>query len=363
MNATIANLIITRLVDAGIPWLDKYAGLVRPIAFLRDKKTHVWPIACNVVDPQACTDETLKELLPLEKYTSIVFVEGDTYPTRVKNPAMGVLFEANLRLVVWINCSKVGGACGCGDQAAQDVIAAVEKQRTYSADPVLNIKHVVMGGATRGRDVFGKYTLDESRSQYLHYPFDYFALDIKTEFRVVPGCEDQLDGSDVSCWAPPSIPLRRYPDQFTCEELIGERGLTETQIACLDCVDGGDCDPLGYDLHNSEDTVLLSGVVTGPCGQTLELTAPDATYDLKDEEGQTLSSGSIPSQVNAVITAPNGTVLRDGSPYGEVLSGGSIDVESATCPLTINITVNGVEQDPITDVDPCVENTINITIE
>ncbi|HNR54502.1 MAG TPA: hypothetical protein PKJ19_04990, partial [Flavobacteriales bacterium] len=60
---------------------------------------------------------------------------------------------------------------------------------------------------------------------------------------------------------------------------------------------------------------------------------------------------------------PNGTVLRDGSPYGEVLSGGSIDVESATCPLTINITVNGVEQDPITDVDPCVENTINITIE
>ncbi len=101
---------------------------------------------------------------------------------------------------------------------------------------------------------------------------------------------------------------------------------------------GGPCAPLGYDLHNSEDTILLSGVVTDPCGGTLELTAPDATYDLKDADGNTLSSGSIPSQVNAVVTAPSATVLRDGSPYGNVLSGGSIDVES-DCPTPLNSTV------------------------
>jgi hypothetical protein len=33
------------------------------------------------------------------------------------------------------------------------------------------------------------------------------------------------------------------------------------------------------------------------------------------------------------------------------------------CLLTVNITVNGEAETPIEDVDPCVENTINIVIE
>jgi hypothetical protein len=33
------------------------------------------------------------------------------------------------------------------------------------------------------------------------------------------------------------------------------------------------------------------------------------------------------------------------------------------CLVTVNITVNGEAQAPIEDLDPCEENTINITIE
>lgn len=35
---------------------------------------------------------------------------------------------------------------------------------------------------------------------------------------------------------------------------------------------------------------------------------------------------------------------------------------TSDCPMTVNVTVNGVPQTPIEDVDPCVDNTVTITI-
>jgi hypothetical protein len=335
MNTVIANIILDRIQNAGFEWVDKTAGLVRPITFVKGKTSRTLPIAANVSDPLNCTDDVIQALLPEEKYKSVLFIEGDQFPELVKSP-IGDSYRSKLRIVVWLNCSKLGGGAGCGDFAAKAITELLQNPRKYDADPLKSIKHKVVGGLIRGKDIFGKYTLSEEKSMFLHFPFDFFSLDVETEYYAPAGCFDGLTEDQTACWTPGSDGRRLHPNQFTCEQLQdATHGLTAEQLGpnCLDCSgDGGDCDPLGYDLHNSEDTVLLSGVITDPCGGTLELTAPDATYDLKDEDGQTLSSGSIPSQVNAVVTAPSATVLRDGSPYGTVLSGGSIDVESATCP-------------------------------
>ncbi len=341
MNTVIANIILDRIQNAGFEWVDKTAGLVRPITFVKGKTSRTLPIAANVSDPLNCTDDVIQALLPEEKYKSVLFIEGDVYPELVKSP-IGDSYRSKLRIVVWLNCSKLGGGSGCGDFAAKSITELLQNPRKYDADPLKSIKHKVVGGLTRGKDIFGKYTLSEEKSMFLHFPFDFFSLDVETEYYAPAGCFDGLTEDQTACWTPGSDGRRLHPNQFTCEQLQdATHGLTAEQLGpnCLDCSgDGGDCDPLGYDLHNSEDTVLLSGVITDPCGQTLELTAPDATYDLKDADGNTLSSGSIPSQVNAVITAPSATVLRDGSPYGTVLSGGSIDVES-DCPTPLDSTI------------------------
>jgi len=341
MNTVIANIILDRIQNAGFEWVDKTAGLVRPITFVKGKTSRTLPIAANVSDPLNCTDDVIQALLPEEKYKSVLFIEGDQFPELVKSP-IGDSYRSKLRIVVWLNCSKLGGGAGCGDFAAKAITELLQNPRKYDADPLKSIKHKVVGGLTRGKDIFGKYTLSEEKSMFLHFPFDFFSLDVETEYYAPAGCFDGLSAEDVACWSPGSDGRRLHPNQFTCEELLDPtNGLTDVQLGagCLDCDGGsGPCDPLGYDLHNSEDTVLLSGVITDPCGGTLELTAPDATYDLKDADGNTLSSGSIPSQVNAVVTAPSATVLRDGSPYGNVLSGGSIDVES-DCPTPLDSTV------------------------
>jgi hypothetical protein len=349
MNTVIANIILDRIQNAGFEWVDKTAGLVRPITFVKGKTSRTLPIAANVSDPLNCTDDVIQALLPEEKYKSVLFIEGDQFPELVKSP-IGDSYRSKLRIVVWLNCSKLGGGAGCGDFAAKAITELLQNPRKYDADPLKSIKHKVVGGLTRGKDIFGKYTLSEEKSMFLHFPFDFFSLDVETEYYAPAGCFDGLTEDQTACWTPGSDGRRLHPNQFTCEQLQdATHGLTAEQLGpnCLDCSgDGGDCDPLGYDLHNSEDTVLLSGVITDPCGKTLELTAPDATYDLKDADGNTLSSGSIPSQVNAVITAPSATVLRDGSPYGNVLSGGSIDVES-DCPTPLDSTVQLKDSDGV----------------
>lgn len=66
------------------------------------------------------------------------------------------------------------------------------------------------------------------------------------------------------------------------------------------------CDPLGYDLHNSEDTVILSGTLSDPCGATLELVAPDATVQLEDEKGRPIGERvAFPSGTSGALTAPS----------------------------------------------------------
>lgn len=200
MNATIAELILARL--GAMPWMEKTTGLTRPVTFSgkNGTKASTLPLACNVTDPQSCTVDTAYAILPDEKYRSVVFFEGSGMPDRIAKPGIGVKYRSRLRMVVWMNCSKLGGACNCGDLAYQNIVTALDKKMRYDSGSLLGIKHMVSGGPTRGTEIFSKYTLDEKRSQYLHFPFDFFALDIDTEFRLMPGCEESLLPETAACW-------------------------------------------------------------------------------------------------------------------------------------------------------------------
>jgi hypothetical protein len=79
-------------------------------------------------------------------------------------------------------------------------------------------------------------------------------------------------------------------------------------------------------LKNTVPTTLSTTPV--PSGGTVNITAPNATAVLKDTAGVTLSTTAIPSNVSANITAPDGTVTLNGSAYGSVKSGGSLNVVS-----------------------------------
>lgn len=244
MNAHIANLILQRIVDADLPWLDKYAGLTRTVE-RKDGTVNVRvPVSCGVEDPLHCGTDTLLELSPDEQYASILFIEGDPMPRRQDTRGMGVRYISSLRVVVWMNCTKLGGGCDCGAQASMNLIAAIEKgnRSSYATSLFRGIRHTVVGGETRGAAVFSNYTFDAANSQYLNYPFDAFAIDVETEFAMTPGCEEQLALDNTACWTPPTSGRRLYPREFTCEQLTDPtNGLTDEQLGagCLDCAGTG----------------------------------------------------------------------------------------------------------------------------
>lgn len=88
------------------------------------------------------------------------------------------------------------------------------------------------------------------------------------------------------------------------------------------------CDPLTYEVYNTEATLLIDGSQVDPCGVLVQLTVQDGSAVLKDTAGTTLSTTPIPATTTKNITAPDATVLRDGIAYSTVRSGGSIDVPS-----------------------------------
>jgi hypothetical protein len=94
--------------------------------------------------------------------------------------------------------------------------------------------------------------------------------------------------------------------------------------------------------------VNTGGDAVGSVTAGVSVVVPNATYTLEDTDGNTLSTGSIPSGGSADIVAPDGTVLRDGLPYGSVLSGGTIDVPSAVTPCAdATFSIDGTQVDTV----------------
>lgn len=77
---------------------------------------------------------------------------------------------------------------------------------------------------------------------------------------------------------------------------------------------------------------------------------------------------TTPTTVNGVQSnTPTIVVRQGGEPVGTLdpITGIVTIPEcppSGDCPMTVNITVDGVSQDPVENVDPCVDNTFNINI-
>jgi len=129
--------------------------------------------------------------------------------------------------------------------------------------------------------------------------------------------------------------------------------MTTEQLAdaTADLGSGGECDPLGFDLHNSEDTILVSGMLPDPCGNTLELDAPDATVQLRDSGGAPIGSPvDFPSGTTRDMTAPDGTINIQKK-----------DTASANLGLPVSVTVKSNETKPVNL--PVGDSTVNIQLK
>jgi hypothetical protein len=198
MNQAIAN-IIKGHID-GLDFIDKIAGLVAALTFditVTDKVTgnkstvqKTFPIACCVTPEDCEKDGAYNDLMPNSEYKTVIYFE-DGGVSFVKSESNWKYYTSTLRLVAWLNIEKLAESGVCKSEIpctyAAHIIAEIIRalpEFPENHSPFDFVYSEIVSQDVRNPSIFGTYTYDEKHSQYLMAPFDYFALDIKTDFAI-----------------------------------------------------------------------------------------------------------------------------------------------------------------------------------
>ncbi len=215
MNRRIAALLKDRISE--YTYVDRLAGMVRTVKYERNGSVVIIPVATDSEADLACDDSQVQDMVPDERYGCMVYFE-DRGVTRTQSRTRGVSFVCRLRLVCWVNAQKFGNDPEAASKILSQFVGTME-HGPYNSGPFVGARHRVEGIPQSGHGIFSAYTYPESARQYLMPPFDAFAIDIATEVRIKPGCQDEVESDDEACWTPSTTKRRRNPSEFTCEEL------------------------------------------------------------------------------------------------------------------------------------------------
>lgn len=195
MNKEIADILKAKIVD--LDFVDKIAGLVAPVYVdITDENgarvQKCYPVSCTTT-AQDCKLGAYNDLCPDSKYKTVIYFEdrGVSYDRR---EGKLVFYKSNLRLVCWINAVKLesdwcadGTDCSFAADIIKEIVCALP-EFPENISPFVRVIPVVTSEEIRSNAIFSQYTYNEKQVQYLMYPYDYFALNIETEFAVCQNC-------------------------------------------------------------------------------------------------------------------------------------------------------------------------------
>lgn len=197
MTNDFANLLDSYIAE--LPFADKHAGLVRTVTTreqANDTKTKIssFPVACSASAVDCAAPGKLKELCPDSSKKSVIYCEENGGTTFLGFEHNNLKFRCNIRVVGWLNLNKLGiTSCSWSAIAILNIIAALPAVPfNYIGKPYTRCKVVSISEAEKSAAIFSRYTYDEPVTQYLLYPYDYFALNISFEFTVPRSCISQL---------------------------------------------------------------------------------------------------------------------------------------------------------------------------
>lgn len=193
---------------------DKVAGVVRPVIqvdvieqYDEDNKLigtvtqrKVFPVACGVTHKQCYEEGLLTDLVPNSSNRSIMYFEDNGC---VLTGVEGKLqrYKSSIRLVGWLNLQQFDTS-SCTISA--EVIAAIIKviptgifnaAGTNYQRVQIRLRNIV----PKSQAIFGSYTYNEETTQYLMYPYDYFALDLEVDFAIHENCIQDVSIKEADC--------------------------------------------------------------------------------------------------------------------------------------------------------------------
>ena len=203
MNQAIADIIKGHIED--LDFVDKIAGLTSAATFVikgkeNEEAEKTVPIACCVTADD-CKEGAYNDLMPDSRYKTVIYFEDEGVSFE-RAEGKWKYYTSDLRLVCWINvarvladCCKTGQACTLAAHLIAEIIRVLP-DFPENHSPFDHVYSEVTGQVARTNSIFSAYTYDEKHSQYLMYPYDYFALSINTKFAI---CLDGTSTYDSDC--------------------------------------------------------------------------------------------------------------------------------------------------------------------
>jgi uncharacterized protein (TIGR02145 family) len=204
MNQAIADIIRGHIEAVTPDWIDKISGLVAAISIEQrgpDNTTVIktFPVAC-CVSADDCKEGAYNELMPDSKYKSVIYFEDKGISFKEYKRGFKY-YTSNLRLVGWLNIAKILGT-DCGSEipctyaaiVIADIIRALPLHPS-NISPFAMVFSEITAEEPRSNAIFSRYSYNEVHSQYLMAPYDYFALNIRTDFSVCLASESVYDAT------------------------------------------------------------------------------------------------------------------------------------------------------------------------
>jgi hypothetical protein len=177
MNTKIAEILKDQLT--GLAWVEKIAGLVRPVTYtdkVGNKKTY--PIYF-ISDPTLCDSGDYTDLVPNSSKMSILYFE-DRGMNVINAGCQFIDISSNIKLVCWTNLKLINPAYSSALLLKLEVIRTIPIN-IPNTDWVTKINTTFAGDDLT--NPFTPYTYDEQK-QFLMWPYDYFVLNYQVRFSV-----------------------------------------------------------------------------------------------------------------------------------------------------------------------------------
>lgn len=204
MNYIIAQEYKSRL--ASLPFIDVLAGLTKiHTEEIPNSEGNLliqrFPVECTVTAEQ-CRGGDYIDLSPDGRKKSIIYFE-DLGSQFIDKDVREMTFLSRLRLIGWINLNRfVDGGCSMSAQVVSNIINELIGNAPFNlaGPPSLTKARVTqITQLPKNTDIFLRYSYDESITQYLMYPFDFFALEIGTTFHLPMACIPTIEMQDPAC--------------------------------------------------------------------------------------------------------------------------------------------------------------------
>lgn len=207
MNTKVADIFKEQIQS--LNFIDVLAGLVRPVIKYDEVETgdgqivrvrNIFPVACNVSADECEQNDLYYSLAPDSTKRSVIYFE-DGGSSLIGVVGDRLEYESKLRLVCWINMNRfVSNECTLSAEIISSLLTSIRSDVFNDEAKKMQRIHITPKYVLpKTAQIFSQYGYKEEISQYLLYPYDYFAIDFGVKFSIHKNCIDEIQIKNELC--------------------------------------------------------------------------------------------------------------------------------------------------------------------